>query len=326
MHPLIEISSLTKSFDATRAVSGVSFSADRGEVVGFLGPNGAGKTTTMRMIAGFLAPDSGFARIDGADVVAKPVAAKNRMGYLPEGAPLYGEMTAGAFLEFIAAARGLAKPSRGEAVGRVEARLALGPVMGKKIDTLSKGFRRRVGIAQAIIHDPPVLILDEPTDGLDPNQKHEMRTLINEMAAEKAIVISTHVLEEVDAVCTRAIIIESGRVRFDGTPASLRSRSDYHNAVVITLTDEVAKRAESPLRHSPLVERVLLLPLGGGSAELVVKPREGAGILGEVQAILAAASIVPQTIAVERGRLDEVFRTLTTDKREDGIDVGGETA
>jgi ABC-2 type transport system ATP-binding protein len=218
MPPLMTVVSLSKSFGRTQAVAGVTFSADKGEVVGFLGPNGAGKTTTMRMIAGFLTPDSGTVQIDGIDPQLQPVAAKSRMGYLPEGAPLYGDMTTRDFLAFIAAARLIDGPARRPAIAQVVQRLALEPVLDRKIDTLSKGFRRRVGIAQAIVHNPPVLILDEPTDGLDPNQKQEMRALITEMAPHKTILISTHLLEEVDAVCTRAIIIDAGKIRFDGVP------------------------------------------------------------------------------------------------------------
>ena len=219
MPPLLEITALHKSFGPIRAVDGIGFAAGKGEIVGVLGPNGAGKTTTMRMVAGYLTPDSGSIRIDGIDPFHHPVAAKSRIGYLPEGAPLYGDMTIAAFLDFIAAARKIDdRAMRAEAIARVVARLALQPVLGRKIDTLSKGFRRRVGIAQAIIHNPSILILDEPTDGLDPNQKHEMRGLITEMAAEKTIIISTHVLEEVEAICTRVIIIDSGQIRFDGVP------------------------------------------------------------------------------------------------------------
>ncbi len=321
MPPLIEISALTKSFGRTRAVAGVTFAADKGEVVGFLGPNGAGKTTTMRMIAGYLTPDSGMARIDGIDVAKQPVLAKSRIGYLPEGAPLYGDMTTRAFLEFAAAARGLTKRERPEAIGRITQRLALEAVMDRRIDMLSKGFRRRVGIAQAIVHNPPVLILDEPTDGLDPNQKHEMRALINEMAEHKTIVISTHLLEEVDAVCTRAIIIDAGTIRFDGTPESLRKRSAYHNAVVVTLRAESSLIAETSLRGSAAVESVASLKLGNGFVELIVRPVGNKPIVSEVESLLAEAEIVFETIAVERGRLDEVFRGLTSDARSGGIDT-----
>ena len=222
---MIETSNLTKRYGHLTAVDDVSFSVKPGEVLGFLGPNGAGKTTTMRLIAGFLAPTAGSVRVCGFDVEERPVEAKTRIGYLPEGAPCYGEMTPAAFLDFIADLRRLDGARRKERIDHVIARLHLGKVLHQTIDTLSKGFKRRVGLAQAILHDPEVLILDEPTDGLDPNQKHEVRTLIADMAANKTIIISTHILEEVDAVCTRAIIIAQGRIVADDTPAALEARA-----------------------------------------------------------------------------------------------------
>ena len=221
---MIKAEHLSKRYGALTAVDDVSFEAQPGEVLGFLGPNGAGKSTTMRMLAGFIAPTSGTASICGHDVEADALAAKQCLGYLPEGAPSYGEMTVRGFLEFIADLRQLRGPERRTRLDAVISRLSLGGVLGQTIETLSKGFRRRVGLAQAIVHDPLVMILDEPTDGLDPNQKHEVRTLINEMSREKIIVISTHILEEVDAVCTRAIIIARGRIVADDTPDGLRAR------------------------------------------------------------------------------------------------------
>ena len=222
---MIETSKLTKRYGHLTAVDDVSFSVKPGEVLGFLGPNGAGKSTTMRLIAGFLAPTAGSVRVCGFDVEEQPVAAKSRIGYLPEGAPCYGEMTPLAFLDFIADVRGLDGARKKERIDHVIARLHLSKVLHQTIDTLSKGFKRRVGLAQAILHDPEVLILDEPTDGLDPNQKHEVRTLIEDMAPNKTIIISTHILEEVDAVCTRAIIIAQGRIVVDDTPAELEART-----------------------------------------------------------------------------------------------------
>jgi ABC-2 type transport system ATP-binding protein len=221
---LIEIDGLTKRFGGFTAVDGVSFTVARGEVLGFLGPNGAGKSTTMKMLASFVTPSAGTARICGHDVQADSVASRSALGYLPEGAPTYPEMSVTGFLRFVARARGY----RGrEAEWRVAAAIdltTLGSVWLQPIETLSKGFKRRVGLAQALLHDPPVLVLDEPTDGLDPNQKHEVRALIARMASEKAIVISTHILEEVDAVCTRAIIIADGRIVADATPGELERR------------------------------------------------------------------------------------------------------
>src|SRR5256884_3124324 len=234
---MIKTEQLTKRYDSLTAVDDVSFHVGPGEVLGFLGPNGAGKTTTMRMLAGFVTPTSGRASICGHDVESEPRKAKAALGYLPEGAPLYGEMTVRRFLEFIADLRSLTGARRSQRLGHVIEHLQLGGVLDQTIETLSKGFRRRVGLAQAIMHDPPVLILDEPTDGLDPNQKHEVRTLINDMARDKIIVISTHILEEVDAVCTRAIIISRGRIVADDSPAGLAARSRYHNAVSMQLEE-----------------------------------------------------------------------------------------
>jgi ABC-2 type transport system ATP-binding protein len=218
---MIKTQNLIKNFDGIQAVDDLTFSAEPGEVLGFLGPNGAGKSTTMRMLAGFITPTSGSASICGHDVVQQPMAAKAVLGYLPEGAPLYAEMSVSTFLDFIADMRGLTGAHRRARLDYVIGRLHLEAVVAQSIDTLSKGFKRRVGLAQAIVHDPKVLILDEPTDGLDPLQKHEVRTLIGEIAKEKTIVISTHILEEVDAVCTRAIIIARGRLVADDTPAGL---------------------------------------------------------------------------------------------------------
>ncbi|WP_431305479.1 ABC transporter ATP-binding protein [Sediminicoccus sp. BL-A-41-H5] len=218
---LIEIEGLTKRFGGFTAVDGVSFSVQRGEVVGFLGPNGAGKSTTMRMLAGFMLPTSGTGRICGEDVVKRPVAAKRNLGFLPEGAPTYPEMSVADFLDFCARIRGFGGAERAERVAHAMALTQLEGVRLQPIETLSKGFKRRVGLAQALLHSPPVLVLDEPTDGLDPNQKHEVRELIRAMAPEKAIIISTHILEEVAAVCTRAIVIARGRVLADATPAAL---------------------------------------------------------------------------------------------------------
>jgi ABC-2 type transport system ATP-binding protein len=223
--PAINVKSLDKRFGPIHAVRGLSFSVARGEVLGFLGPNGAGKSTTMKMITGFLEPSAGTVEVCGADVLTDPIRAKQKIGYLPEGAPCYGEMTVLRFLEFIADIRGLEGDVRKQRIEQAIDTINLGSVVHQSIETLSKGFKRRVGVAQAILHDPEVLIMDEPTDGLDPNQKHEVRELIKAMAADKAIVISTHIMEEVDAVCTRAIIIASGQILFDGTPRELLEQS-----------------------------------------------------------------------------------------------------
>ena len=225
----IEVKALDKQFGAIHAVRDVSFSVSHGEVLGFLGPNGAGKSTTMKMITGFLEPTSGTVIVNGNDVTTHPIEVKSSIGYLPEGAPSYGEMTVLSFLRFIAEIRGFKGAEAEKKIDAVVKKINLEMVLGQTIETLSKGFKRRVGMAQTIIHDPDVLIMDEPTDGLDPNQKHEVRSLIKEMAEKKAIIISTHILEEVDAICTRAIIIAAGKILFDGTPQELRATSDKND-------------------------------------------------------------------------------------------------
>src|SRR5438105_7968926 len=227
---MLEIRHLVKHFGPLKAVDDISFSVPRGEVLGFLGPNGAGKSTTMKMITGFLAPTAGTAIVCGHDILKEPLKAKRQIGYLPEGAPAYPDMSAAEFLDFIAHIRGYRGAEARKRIAHVAELINISDVMRQPIETLSKGFHRRVGVAQALLHDPPVLILDEPTDGLDPNQKYEMRSIIGAMQTEKAIVISTHLLEEVEAVCSRAIIIARGRILADGTPAELASRAPRHNA------------------------------------------------------------------------------------------------
>lgn len=247
---LIEIERLTKRFGAFTAVDDVSFSVRRGEVLGFLGPNGAGKSTTMRMLAGFMPPTAGTARICGADILDRPVEAKRNLGFLPEGAPTYPEMTVTGFLEFCARIRGFRGSEADDRVAGAMAMTQLAGVRLQPVETLSKGFKRRVGLAQALLHDPPVLVLDEPTDGLDPNQKHEVRALIRRMAPEKAIVISTHILEEVDAVCTRAVIIARGRVVVDAPPAALERDGRSLEEVFRALTLGGAGEAGTPAREA----------------------------------------------------------------------------
>ncbi len=238
----IEVKHLHKHFGPLHAVNDISFGVGRGEVLGFLGPNGAGKSTTMKMITGFLEPNSGSVSVCGHDVLEEPLQVKEKIGYLPEGAPLYGEMTPLALLEFIGDIRGLKGEEKSRRIAYVVKRIQLASVLEQRIETLSKGFKRRVGLAQAILHDPEVLILDEPTDGLDPNQKHEVRLLIKEMAQDKAIIISTHILEEVDAVCSRAVIIAGGKLLFSGTPAELTAKSSLNDSVAITVRMDEAFR------------------------------------------------------------------------------------
>jgi len=308
---MVVLDRLTKSFGPIRAVDGVGFTVGRGEVLGFLGPNGAGKTTTMRMLTGFLVPDSGTARVCGHDVVAQSLEVRRRIGYLPEGAPLYGDMSVRAFLDFVAEVRGLDGAARRRAVGDAVERTQLGPVLYQPIDTLSKGYKRRVGLAQAILHDPPVLILDEPTDGLDPNQKYEVRHLIEGMAPDKAIIVSTHILEEVEAVCTRAVVIARGRVVADAHPEELRRRSPRHNAVRVRLPADAVERARNAIAALDPVREVEVNGPVDGTAELLVLPRNGIDIAPEVVALLRSDGVPVHELAVERGRLDDVFRELT---------------
>ena len=308
---LLDVRRLSRHFGPITAVDDVSFGVDRGGVLGFLGPNGAGKTTTMRMIAGFLAPSAGTAIVCGADVGRDPVAVKRHLGYLPEGAPLYIDMTPAGFLEFVASIRGLRGAHRRQRIAEVVERMQLGGVWRQRIETLSKGYRRRVALAQAILHDPDVLILDEPTDGLDPNQKHEVRELIHAMAATKAIVISTHILEEVEALCNRAIIIARGRIVADGTPEELRARSDRHNAVSLRVPADLAERATEVLRPLPDVAAVETLAQSNGAVDLLVRPTNGRSITAEVGAALRTSHIDVDELYTERGRLDDVFRDIT---------------
>src|SRR5216110_281843 len=241
---MIKVHNLAKVFGAKHAVDGISFSVERGEVLGFLGPNGAGKSTTMRMLTGFIPPSSGTAMVGGFDVVENPIQAKRLIGYLPENAPAYTDMTVYGFLNFAAEIRGLRGDAKKQAVSRVVEMCFLEAVIHQSVETLSKGYRHRTCFAQSIIHDPDILILDEPTDGLDPNQKHEVRTLIRKMGEKKAIIFSTHILEEVEAACTRAIIIDRGKIVANGTPQELKAKSDVAGAVslrVVGVTSDVVK-------------------------------------------------------------------------------------
>jgi ABC-2 type transport system ATP-binding protein len=305
---MIELDHLTKRFGALVAVDDISMSVSRGEVLGFLGPNGAGKSTTMKIVAGFLEPTSGIAKICGHDVTVDPVAVKRRIGYLPEGAPTYGDMTPMSYLGFIAEIRGFDGAEKRRRVDMSVERLGLERVLRQPIETLSKGYKRRVGFAQAILHDPEVLIMDEPTDGLDPNQKRLVRSLIHEMAAEKAIVISTHILEEVDAVCNRVVMIAGGRLLADGTPASLRARAKDHNALLLRVVPDKVEAA-----------RVKISAIDGVSTVETVTRRDGAVILrvpagtnaATVVAALGAENIAVEELMNEVGMLDDVFYDIT---------------
>ena len=305
----IQAKSLSKNFGSIVAVDNLSFEVRSGEVLGFLGPNGAGKSTTMKMLTGFLAPSAGTANINGHDIINDSLAARRIIGYLPEGAPAYGEMTVRNFLEFIARARGFkGREALRKAAAAID-RLNLDRVPEQPIETLSKGFKRRVGLAQAILHDPQVLILDEPTDGLDPNQKHEVRRLIRDMSSEKIIVISTHMLEEVHALCNRAMIISDGRLLVDDTPAGLIAQSRYHNAV--TLVVDEPERVASILSEIPQASKVELR-----EGELTVFPAEGARLFEAISDVVKEHSWLVSELRLEAGRLDEVFRQVTQGESE----------
>ena len=306
---MIECKGLTKQYGALRAVDDLSFSVEPGEVLGFLGPNGAGKSTTMRIIAGFVAPTAGSVSVCGFDIESQAIQAKRRIGYLPEGAPCYPEMTPLSFLRFVADVRGIEGGRRASRLDEVIGLLHLESVIEQSIDTLSKGFKRRVGLAQAILHDPEVLILDEPTDGLDPNQKFEVRELIRNMAANKIVVISTHVLEEVDAVCNRALIITHGRILADDTPQGLESRSRFHNAVTIKLKNN-AQTGSVNAAVAALAE-VASTEIDQQAGRLTAFPAPNQLPLSAISQLAADQNWDLAELHLESGRLDEVFRTVT---------------
>ncbi|MGQ0512325.1 MAG: ABC transporter ATP-binding protein [Betaproteobacteria bacterium] len=299
---MIRIENLVKTFGAKRAVDGVSFSVERGEVLGFLGPNGAGKSTTMRMITGFYPPSSGKVTVGGHDVAESPLQAKRLIGYLPENAASYPDMTVRGFLEFCAEMRGMDASARRKALARVVERCFLESVLEQSIDTLSKGYKHRTCLAQALIHDPEVLVLDEPTDGLDPNQKHEVRNLIRELGQTKAVVFSTHILEEVDAACSRAIIIDRGKIVANGTPGELRALSDVAGAVTL----HAQGASEGKLAALGRVEKL--------NGSFRVYPADKSASAELTRAIVALADREGwklDALRTEEGQLDEVFRRIT---------------
>ena len=309
---MIEAISLCKRYGGFTAVDDLSFDVQPGQVLGFLGPNGAGKSTTMKMLTGFLTPTAGTARINGHDMLNDSLAARKCLGYLPEGAPSYGEMTVQEFLRFIARVREIGGTAQSSAVEDAMDRLNLTEVRHQAIETLSKGFKRRVGLAQAILHDPQVLILDEPTDGLDPNQKHEVRGLIRDMAPDKIIVISTHILEEVEALCNRVMIIAGGKLLADETPAGLIARSRYHNAVTLVL--EESEQAASLLSELPEVARAEIR-----DGALTVFPASE-GLFDAVTDTVAREGWQVRELRLENGRIDEVFRQITqSGAREEAV-------
>ena len=313
---MLEISHLVKRFGPLTAVDDVSFTVPEGEVLGFLGPNGAGKSTTMKMITGFLSPSAGTVVVCGHDILRQSLQAKRRIGYLPEGAPAYPDMSAGEFLGFIAHIRGFRGAEARRRVARIAELIHIADVLRQPIETLSKGYRRRVGVAQALLHEPAVIILDEPTDGLDPNQKYEMRSIIRAMSPGKAIIISTHLLEEVEAVCSRAIIIAHGRLLADGTPAELAARSRFHNAVRLGLAGGIGNAIAGQVASLPGVRSVEPADDGEGDG-LWVFPRDGRPILAEIAELVRARGWAVISLSAEQGRLDHVFRAITLPQAAD---------
>lgn len=310
---MVEIENLKKRFGPFTAVQDVSFEVKKGEVLGFLGPNGAGKSTTMKMVTGFLTPTAGRVTVAGFDIDKDPLEVKRRIGYLPEGAPAYPDMTPLEFLDFIAQIRGFQGKEKQQRIDKTIEQVNLQSVLNQSIETLSKGFKRRVGLAQAILHDPEVLIMDEPTDGLDPNQKHEVRSLIQSMAAEKVIILSTHILEEVDAVCSRAIIIANGRVVADGTPENLEARSALHNSVTLTLNAALSQASEIRKHLLSLngVEKLEKREEVEGSLSYRLMPERRRSIVNEVSRLSHEQNWSIAELHVSQGRLDDVFRQIT---------------
>jgi ABC-2 type transport system ATP-binding protein len=312
---MIKVQNLTKSFGPKKAVDDVSFEVGKGEVLGFLGPNGAGKSTTMRMITGFYPPTAGSISVCGFDMLERPIDAKRRIGYLPEAAPSYHEMTVLSFLNFAAEMRGFRKDERRRAVARSVDACSLQSVLNQTIDTLSKGFRHRTCLAQSIIHDPEVLILDEPTDGLDPNQKHEVRSLIKRMGTNKAIIFSTHILEEVEAACTRAIIIDRGRIVANGTPQELKDRAENAGAVTIVLEGPSADAVNSRIAALPMVRKSEIVETQPPHTLVRAFPDkakiDGYTLAGKLAELAVKEGWKIDQLQTEEGKLDDVFRSIT---------------
>ena len=316
---MVEVIGLHKHFGNKVAVDGVSFTVKKGEVLGFLGPNGAGKSTTLRMVTGYFPPTQGTVAIDGADIERNEIDAKAKIGYLPEAAPLYSDMTVEGFLRFAGEMRGIPTADLDTAVDKAIKTTFLEPVRHQSVDTLSKGYRHRTCFAQSIIHDPEVLILDEPTDGLDPNQKHEVRQLISRMGKEKAILFSTHILEEVEAACTRAIIIDRGQVIADGTPDELKARSANAGSVRLKATGLAGSGIQAELEKLPAAREVHVISSNDDGIEARILPAKGnSGQLGrQVSGVCQDKKLSVEELHVEEGRLDELFREITKTDSED---------
>jgi ABC-2 type transport system ATP-binding protein len=311
---MINVEKLTKSFGPKLAVDNISFSVEKGEVLGFLGPNGAGKSTSMRMITGFLTPSAGKVSVCGFDVLEQGLKSRSKLGYLPENAPMYSDMSVFGFLSFCAELRGLFGTAKKKAIERTVQLCFLEPVLLQSVDTLSKGYRHRTCLAQAIIHDPEVLILDEPTDGLDPNQKHEVRTLIREMGRNKAIIFSTHILEEVEAACTRAIIIDRGKIVANGTPDELKARAPLAGTIVVGIKGISWGTIQHELNGLQYLSKSELI--SEFDAQTMFRLQPNGDLLPEVLALAQRQQWQVEHLNVDEGRLDDVFRSITLPDRE----------
>src|ERR1700738_4458515 len=316
---MITVEKLTKSFGPKLAVDNISFSVEKGEVLGFLGPNGAGKSTSMRMITGYLSPSAGKISVCGFDVVEQGLKSRTKLGYLPENAPMYSDMTVFGFLKFCAELRGLFGNARNKAIDRAVQLCFLQPVLLQSVDTLSKGYRHRTCLAQAIIHDPEVLILDEPTDGLDPNQKHEVRSLIRRMGQNKAIIFSTHILEEVEAGCTKAIIIDQGKIGANGTPAELKSRAPLAGTIVVALRGVTWQVLEPELAKLRSIVKSELI--NESDSQVSARLQSNGELLPEFLELAHQRRWQVERLNIDEGRLDDVFRSITLPdtKRESAL-------
>ena len=313
---MITLENVTRKFGSFVAVDNLSLTVSKGEILGFLGPNGAGKTTTMRMISGFLTPSSGKITVCGYDTVENPVEIKRHIGYMPEVASSYNEMTVLSFLTFIAQARGLYGSAAEKAVARIADRISLVKVLYQPIETLSKGYKRRIGLAQALIHDPDILILDEPTEGRDPNQKREIRMLLRELQENKAIIVSTHVLEEVETICSRAVIINKGKIVLDDTPRALMSLSQTHQTLFFLLPDFQKERAETIFKE---MSQVVLIDVKKETKDAFLFTLQPAGkesVTADIVEALHRQNIKIMDMYVEKGRLEEVFHVFTASDQE----------
>ena len=302
MTALVEVNNISKSFESFLAVNNINFSLEKGEVLGFLGPNGAGKTTTMRILTGFLKPSSGSIKINGLDLFKNLKKAREFIGYVPEGSPLYNEMTTIDFLSFICEIRNIDK---GQNLSKIIKLLDLDEVLLQKIDTLSKGFKRRVGLAQALVHDPKILILDEPTDGLDPNQKHEVRKLIKKLGKEKSIIISTHILEEVKAICNRTMILSNGKLLIDDTPTNVLKKSSSYNNLLVSVHDKSANELKKELQT---FNNFKYIDVNNNLCSIKLKSTSDASFLSNY---LLKKKYAIKHYSINKGQLDEVFRQLT---------------